>query len=90
MAFTYQTKSWNIQGEKKLDETFTLLNPTLVVTHITLQGNSVGIGLSATENGGVFKHNLGIQYNNVSGLTDIDVIVDDAIASAFPEAVLNS
>ena len=32
-------------------------------------------------------HNLNIQYNNAAGETDLDVIVDSAVAEAFPEAV---
>jgi hypothetical protein len=46
--------------------------------------------MKAVENGGVFVHNLNVQYNNASGGADLDVIVDAAIAQAFPEATLDS
>ena len=87
MAFTYQTKSWSIQGEKKLDDIITLLNPTLTVQHITIVNNTVSIGVKAIENGGVYEHRLGIQYTNTNELTDIDAIVDSAVSQAFPEAI---
>ena len=90
MAFAYQTKSWTIQGEQKLDDMLTLLNPTLTVKHVTVSADTIAIAISVTENGGIFEHHLGVQYVNAAGSTDLDLIVDDAMAQAFPEAVLNN
>lgn len=87
MAFTFQSKSWSIAGEKEFENHFTILNPTLSVMQVSVHEESVYIAMKAVENGGVFVHNLNIQYNNAAGETDLDVIVDSAVAEAFPEAV---
>ena len=90
MAFLFQSKSWSITGEKEFENHFTLLNPTLTVMQVSVHESNIYIAMKAVENGGVFIHNLNIQYNNAAGGTDLDVIVDAAIAQAFPEAVLNA
>lgn len=90
MAFLFQSKSWSIAGEKEFESHFTLLNPTLTVMQVSVHEANVYISIQAVENGGVFVHNLNVQYNNTAGETDLDVIVDAAIAQAFPEATLNS
>ena len=90
MAFAFQSKSWSITGEKEFENHFTLLNPTLTVMQVSVHESNVYIAMKAVENGGVFVHNLNIQYNNTAGGTDLDVIVDAAIAQAFPEAVANA
>jgi len=90
MAFAFQSKSWSITGEKEFENHFTLLNPTLTVMQVSVHESNVYIAMKAVENGGVFIHNLNIQYNNTAGETDLDVIVDAAVAQAFPEAVLNA
>ena len=90
MAFLFQSKSWSITGEKEFENHFTLLNPTLTVMQVSVHESNVYIAMKAVENGGVFAHNLNIQYNNTAGGTDLDVIVDAAVAQAFPEAVLNA
>lgn len=88
MAFTYQAKSWTISGEKEFENHFTLLNPTLSVVQIVINEAEVYLQLAATENGGVFVHNLNIRYSNASGETSVDAIVDAAILAAFPDATL--
>ena len=90
MAFLFQSKSLSITGEKEFENHFTLLNPTLTVMQVSVHESNVYIAMKAVENGGVFIHNLNIQYNNTAGETDLDVIVDAAVAQAFPEAVLNA
>jgi hypothetical protein len=90
MAFLFQSKSWSITGEKEFENHFTLLNPTLTVMQVSVHESNVYIAMKTVENGGVFVHNLNIQYNNTAGETDLDVIVDAAVAQAFPEAVLNA
>ena len=88
MSFTYQAKSWTISGEKEFENHFTLLNPTLSIVQIVINGGDIYLQLSATENGGVFVHNLNVKYSNTSGETNIDIVVDAAIANAFPDATL--
>jgi hypothetical protein len=90
MAFTFQSKSWSIAGEKEFENHFTILNPTLSVMQVSVHEENVYISMKAVENGGVFEHNLNVQYNNSAGETDLDVIVDSAVSQAFPEATLNS
>ena len=90
MAFAFQSKSWSITGEKEFENHFTLLNPTLTVMQVSVHESNVYIAMKAVENGGVFVHNLNIQYNNTAGETNLDVIVDAAVAQAFPEAVANA
>ena len=87
MAFNFQSKSWSIAGEKEFENHFTILNPSLSVMQVSVHEENVYIAMKAVENGGVFVHNLNIQYNNAAGETDLDVIVDSAVAEAFPEAV---
>ena len=89
MAFLFQSKSWSITGEKEFENHFTLLNPTLSVMQVSVHDANVYVNMTAVENGGVFVHNLNAQYNNAAGGTDLDVIVDAAVAEAFPDATLN-
>ena len=89
MAFLFQSKSWSIAGEKEFENHFTLLNPTLTVMQVSVHDANVYVNMTAVENGGVFVHNLNVQYNNAAGGTDLDVIVDAAVAEAFPDATLN-
>lgn len=90
MAFAFQTKSWSIAGEKEFENHFTVLNPSLSVMQVSIHEENVFISMKVVENGGVFVHNLNVQYNNAAGGTDLDVIVDAAIEQAFPEATLDS
>ena len=89
MAFLFQSKSWSIAGEKEFENHFTLLNPTLSVMQVSVHDANVYVNMTAVENGGVFVHSLNVQYNNAAGETDLDVIVDAAVAEAFPDATLN-
>jgi len=88
MAFAYQSKSWEISGEKEFENSITLLNPTIKVGQVVINGANIYLQLVINENGGVYNHSFNIQYNNTSGSTDIDAVVDLAIASAFPDATL--
>jgi hypothetical protein len=46
--------------------------------------------MKALENNGVYNHNLNIQYNNSGGETNLDTIVDSAVAAALPDFTLDS
>ena len=86
MAFAYQSKSWSVSGEKEFENAMTLLNPTITVNQVVINGDNVFLGLTIKENGGVYDHAFNIQYANTAGTTDIDAVVNAAIAAAFPDA----
>ena len=89
MAFAYQSKTWTITGEKEFEGGTKLLNPSLSVKQVVLVNDGVYIQLEAHENGGVYPHNVSVSQPILGGETDIDVIVADAIAAAFPTAVMS-
>lgn len=87
----YPQQTWTVQGEQLFEQNgYTLLNPAIKVTSVTLGINSlVNLSLIATENGGVYQHYSNASYDNVSGETDIDVLVNAAMAAAFPAATVS-
>lgn len=87
MAFTYQDKTWSMEGEVNLQDQMTLLNPTMAVRQVTIVDNMVYINVILNENGGVYEHQFNLQYDNASGATDIDVVVESAIQAVFPGAI---
>jgi hypothetical protein len=91
MAFQFKNKTWSYTGTKEFENGgFTLLNPTVAISSVTIQQSNIYITLNAFENGGVYPHHLHIQYNNIAEETNLDTIVDTAIASALPDFVLNT
>jgi hypothetical protein len=91
MAFAFESKSWSFTGTKEFEDGgFTLLNPTVSVLSSTIQGDNVYIAFKAVENSGVFVHQLNVHYNNSGGETNLDTIVDAAVAAAFPDFTLDS
>ena len=91
MAFAFESKSWSYTGEKEFENGgFTLLNPTVSVLSVSVQESNVYVALKAVENNGVYNHNLNIQYNNSGGETNLDTIVDAAVAAALPDFTLDS
>ena len=91
MAFAFESKSWSFTGEKEFENGgFTLLNPTVSVLSVSVQESNVYIAMKAVENNGVYNHNLNIQYNNTGGETNLDTIVDAAVAAALPDFTLDS
>jgi hypothetical protein len=91
MAFAFESKSWSYTGEKEFENGgFTLLNPTVSVLSVSVQESNVYVAMKALENNGVYNHNLNIQYNNSGGETNLDTIVDSAVAAALPDFTLDS
>jgi hypothetical protein len=91
MAFAFESKSWSFTGTKEFENGgFTLLNPTVSVLSVSVQGSNVYVALKAVENNGVYNHNLNIQYNNAGGETNLDTIVDAAVAAALPDFTLDA
>lgn len=87
MSLIYTTKTWTISGEQEFDGYFTLLNPQIKVQSINFSNNTnVSISLEITENGGMFKHYAHIQYVNSTNEENINTVVSEAIADAFPNA----
>jgi hypothetical protein len=87
MAFTYQNKTWSMEGEVNFQDQMTLLNPTMAVRQVTIVDNMVYINVILNENGGVYEHQFNLQYDNASGTTDIDVVVESAVQAVFPGAI---
>jgi len=91
MAFAFESKSWSFTGEKEFENGgFTLLNPTVSVLSVSVQESNIYIAMKAVENNGVYNHNLNIQYNNSGGETNLDTIVDSAVAAALPDFTLDA
>ena len=91
MAFAFESKSWSFTGEKEFENGgFTLLNPTVSVLSVSVQESNIYIAMKALENNGVYLHNLNIQYNNSGGETNLDTIVDAAVAAALPDFTLDA
>jgi len=91
MAFAFESKSWSFTGTKEFENGgFTLLNPTVSVLSVSVQSSNVYIAMKAVENNGVYNHNLNIQYNNTGGETNLDTIVDAAVAAALPDFTLDA
>lgn len=87
MAFTYQNKTWSMEGEVNFQDQMTLLNPTMAVRQVTIVDNMVYINVILNENGGVYEHQFNLQYDNASGTTDIDAVVESAVQAVFPGAI---
>lgn len=91
MAFAFESKTWSYTGQKEFDNGgFTLLNPTISVISVTTQTSNIYIAMKAVENSGVYEHHLNVQYNNSGGETNLDTIVDAAVAAALPDFTLDS
>ena len=87
MGHIFSTKVWDIPGEYEFDGYVTLLNPAIKVTSVGVYNNSASIHLNVTENGGVYIHEFSVQAEGLQE-TDLNLLVDAAIAEIFPEAVL--
>lgn len=86
----YPQQTWTVQGGQEFDNIYTLLNPAIQVTTVTFQSNNiVNLSLVAKENGGVYQHYSNVTYDNVSGEKDVDVVVNAAMAAAFPAATVD-
>lgn len=89
MAFSFTQKVWDITGQREFENSFTLLNPSLKIAQMVVRESTVFLQLVVNENGGVFNHQFNIQYENALE-TNLDVIAENAMAQAFPEAVLRA
>lgn len=87
MAHTFSTKIWDIQGEYQFDNYLKLLNPSMQVTSLSVYEHKISIELKVIENGGVYTHGFNIQTEGLEE-TDLNLLVDAAMAQLFPEAVV--
>jgi hypothetical protein len=87
----YPQQTWTVQGEQVFENNgYVLLNPAIKVTSVTFSANNlVNLSLIATENSGVYKHYSSAAYDNVNGEKDVDVVVNAAMAAAFPAATVD-
>lgn len=84
MAYSFASKQWEIAGSHDFGD-FTLLNPTIRPINCQVLENSVHVQIELTENGGVFKHYTNVTYAETTE-TNINNLVDDIMAAAFPTA----
>lgn len=87
----YPQQTWTVTGEQTFENGgYILLNPAIKVTQVVFQAaNRVSLSLLSTENGGVYHHIASCSYLNQSGETDVDLIVNAAMAENFPDATVD-
>lgn len=86
MAYAFTSKQWTISGEHNFGD-FTLLNPVFTAKNLQIVEGNVYLTLEVVENGGVFKHHAHVNYAGATE-TDINLLVDAAVAAAFPAATV--
>ena len=86
----YPTQTWSITGEYNFDNGgFKLLNPAMTVRSISIgANNNVSVSLTVKEDGGIYEHYTAVNYNNAAGEANLDVLVNAALAAAFPTATV--
>lgn len=84
MAYAFTSKQWTISGEHNFGD-FTLLNPVFSAKNLQIVEGNVYLTLEVVENGGVFKHHAHVNYAGATE-TDVNLLVDAAVAAAFPTA----
>ena len=82
MAYAFTSKQWTISGEHNFGD-FTLLNPVFSAKNLQIVEGNVYLTLEVVENGGVFKHHAHVNYAGATE-TDVNLLVDAAVAAAFP------
>jgi len=86
MAYAFASKQWTISGEHNFGD-FTLLNPVFTAKNLQIVEGNVYLTLEVVENGGVFKHHAHVNYAGATE-TDVNLLVDAAVAAAFPAATV--
>jgi hypothetical protein len=86
MAYAFTSKQWTISGEHNFGD-FTLLNPVFSAKNLQIVDGNVYLTLEVVENGGVFKHHAHVNYAGATE-TDVNLLVDAAVAAAFPAATV--
>jgi len=86
MAYAFTSKQWTISGEHNFGD-FTLLNPVFTAKNLQIVEGNVYLTLEVVENGGVFKHHAHVNYAGATE-TDVNLLVDAAVAAAFPAATV--
>jgi hypothetical protein len=86
MAYAFTSKQWTISGEHNFGD-FTLLNPVFTAKNLQIVDGNVYLTLEVVENGGVFKHHAHVNYAGATE-TDVNLLVDAAVAAAFPAATI--
>ena len=87
MAYEFATKEWHIDGEYNFPNYYTLYNPSFKVLAVGVFNSSVNLNIVIHENGGSYAHQIDINLDGVSE-TDINLLVDTAVATLFPTATL--
>ncbi len=88
MAYSFASKEWTISGEHTFnDQGITLLNPVIAPRSLRVKGEVVYVDFDITENGGVYKHGTSVKYTTTTE-NNINDLVDDVVADAFPTATV--
>ena len=88
MAYSFASKEWTISGEHTFnDQGITLLNPVIAPRSVRIRGEVVYVDFDITENGGVYKHGTSVKYTTTTE-NNINDLVDDVVADAFPTATV--
>jgi len=88
MAYSFASKEWTISGEYTFnDQGITLLNPVITPRSLRVKGEVVYVDFDLTENGGVYKHGTSVKYTTTTE-NNINDLVDDVVADAFPTATV--
>ena len=88
MAYSFASKQWTISGEHTFnDHGITLLNPVIKPSSVRVKGEVVYVDFELTENGGVYKHGTSFKYDTTTE-NNINDLVDDVVAAAFPTATV--
>lgn len=88
MAYSFASKEWTISGEHTFnDQGITLLNPVIAPRSVRVRGEVVYVDFDITENGGVYKHGTSVKYTTTTE-NNINDLVDDVVADAFPTATV--
>lgn len=84
MAYSFSTTTWTIAGEYNFGD-FTLLNPTITPTTLNINGDNLHLVCVCNENGGVYDHRVHLNHT-ITTQTDINLLVDEIILTAYPTA----
>lgn len=82
MAFKFTSSTWDLSGERDLGGNIKLLNPTLSIDHVVVKDGTAYIKFSATENGGLYKHNFTLQVEEPT-TADINKLVESVMKDTF-------
>jgi azurin len=86
MAFLFESKSWSATGEQTFEAgELTLNNPTIHIEFVTLHNDNIYMTFTGRESGSSVEHNFVVSYTHDGSSTNVDSIVDTAIAAQLSD-----